>query len=366
MSRCVRRAFLCGEDNLTGKNYQHRKQWVVDKLGQLAGVFAIDVCAYAIMSNHSHLVLKINKAKAESWSIDEIIKRWTQLFSAGVLIQCYQAGLCYSEGEINKVYELCDIWRKRLMDISWFMRCLNESIARQANAEDKCTGRFWEGRFKSQALLDEQALLACMVYVDLNPVRAGISQTLEDSDFTSISQRIQAYSNQSVKTNNPEKQEKQSQILKTDNALTEQTSSTIQLADFIGSSQSSCGIAYSLSDYIQLADWTGRAVLDNSPHPGGLSLEQSSIHLDRGYSLAKRQFTLKKGYIAQTEPKIIHKLGIDPDIWIETVNSFTEHFYTFIGPKEKMGSICQQQQKKWLTGIHLCRRLFTMNNPLTI
>ncbi|MCP4412369.1 MAG: transposase, partial [Gammaproteobacteria bacterium] len=185
MSRCVRRAFLCGEDNLTGKSYQHRKQWVVDKLGQLADVFAIDVCAYAIMSNHSHLVLKINKTKAESWSIDEIIKRWTQLFSAGVLIQRYQSGLCYSEGEINKVYALCDMWRKRLMDISWFMRCLNESIARQANAEDKCTGRFWEGRFKSQALLDEQALLACMVYVDLNPVRAGISQTLEDSDFTS-------------------------------------------------------------------------------------------------------------------------------------------------------------------------------------
>ena len=53
-------------------------------------------------------------------------------------------------------------WHERLYDIGWFMRGVNETIARMANEEENCKGRFWEGRYKSQALLDETAVLSCM------------------------------------------------------------------------------------------------------------------------------------------------------------------------------------------------------------
>jgi len=136
ISRCVRRAFLCGEDKLIGKNYDHRKQWAIEKLQQLANVFSIEVCAYTFLDNHSHLVLKINPEAALGWSRQEVIERWTLIFSGGVLVQRYKIGQCKTTAEINKVNELVEIWRERLTDISWFMHSLNESIARQANAEE--------------------------------------------------------------------------------------------------------------------------------------------------------------------------------------------------------------------------------------
>ncbi len=150
MGRCVRRAFLCGVDNFTGIDYTHRKQWIVDKLAELSSVFLIDVCAYAVMSNHYHVVLRINQEQAKQISDEEVIERWMTLFKGNVLIQRHLKGMCKTESEQLKVKETVDEWRLRLSDISWFMRCLNETIAHKANKEDKCTGRFWEGRFKSQ------------------------------------------------------------------------------------------------------------------------------------------------------------------------------------------------------------------------
>ncbi len=190
ISRCVRRAFLCGTDAYTGKNFDHRKQWVLDRIAQQGAVFAIDVCAYAIMSNHFHLVIRVGPSRAQSWSDEEVIHRWTQLFKGPILVQQWLQGEELSPAQRDTVKEIAGVWRRRLADISWYMRCLNEHIARRANAEDDCTGRFWEGRFKSQALLDEAALLACMAYVDLNPVRAGLATSLTESDFTSVQQRL--------------------------------------------------------------------------------------------------------------------------------------------------------------------------------
>lgn len=190
IARCVRRAYLCGDDPVSGKNFDHRKQWLVLRIKQLASIFAIDVCAYAVMSNHYHLVLHVDQEKAKKWSDEEVIKHWTALFPAnGKLIETLYLNRNSKAAQKQLDRKLTE-WRDRLTDLSWFMRCLNETVARQANREDECTGRFWEGRFKSQALLDEKALVTCMAYVDLNPVRAGVSETLENSDFTSIQERL--------------------------------------------------------------------------------------------------------------------------------------------------------------------------------
>jgi len=142
------------------------------------------------MSNHLHVVLRNRPDLANAWTPEEVAYRWCTLFpkrnAQGVAEAPSEEAISAFVADSEKV-ETC---RGRLSDISWLMRCLNEPIARRANREDKCTGRFWEGRFKCQRLMDEGAMLACMAYVDLNPVRARIADTLEDSPFTSVYDRL--------------------------------------------------------------------------------------------------------------------------------------------------------------------------------
>jgi hypothetical protein len=168
-SRCVRRAFLCGVDHYSGKDYEHRRQWVVDRIRLLSSLFGIDVCAYAVMNNHYHLVLKACPDQLEDLSDDDIMDRWCALFRGPLLIQRYRDGEDLKAFERATISDIVNVWRSRLFSISWFMRCLNQPIARQANLEDECSGKFWESRFTSQALKSEEALLSGMAYVDLNP-----------------------------------------------------------------------------------------------------------------------------------------------------------------------------------------------------
>jgi len=189
-SRCVRRTFLCGLDPSSGKNFEHRRDWIEDRVRVLASLFSIELCAYAVMSNHYHLVVRLNPDEAESWSDDEVLARWTALFRGPLLIQRYRAAESLTEAERDTVRSIAAVYRRRLASLSWFMKCLNEPIARQANAEDGCTGHFWEARFHSQALCSERALLTAMAYVDLNPVRAGMATTPEQSDYTSLQVRL--------------------------------------------------------------------------------------------------------------------------------------------------------------------------------
>lgn len=276
-SRCVRRAFLCGEDHYSGKSYEHRRQWIVDRVRLLSSVFAIDVCAYAIMSNHYHLALKVCPEQLEGLSEDEILDRWCALFKGPLLVQNYRNGEDLKPFERKSLSDIVEVFRKRLFSISWFMRCLNQPIARQANKEDGCTGKFWESRFNSQALKSEEALLSSMVYVDLNPVRAGIADKPETSDYTSIRERL---TNEFDLKDAIDEQTACGDILEFRSPLK-------PLLHFNNTSaEPQTGIPFGFEDYLALVDWTGRIIRSD-----------------------------KRGNIDAKLPPILDRLRISPEQW---------------------------------------------------
>lgn len=272
ISRCVRRAFLCGEDHYSGKNFDHRKPWLVKRLALLAEVFAIDIAAYAVMRNHYHLVLHVDIHRAQSWNDDEVIRRWTRLYKGPALIRKFTAGLPLGSYEIESFKHEVAKLRLKLYSISKFMSCMNQYIACKANVEDHCTGRFWEGRFKSQALLDEAAVLSCMAYVDLNPIRAGLTSTLEKSDFTSVQDRIRQVVLSTSKSNKDFTGQIKPRLMSFAESHTE--------------SQVLASIPFNLQDYLELVDWTGRAIRPD---------KRSSIH--------------------KSTPKLLSKMGLSETQW---------------------------------------------------
>lgn len=187
--RCVRRAFLCGVDPYTGKSYEHRRAWIEERIKLVSSVFAIDLSSHAVQSNHLHLVIRIDRDRPQTWSDEEVMRRWFTLYP-GTKKKLKADPKSKADRAHNA--ELIAEWRRRLWDISWYQRSISEPIARRANKEDGCTGRFWEGRYKSQPLLDPGGLITCMAYVDLNPVRAGEARIIEDCRFTSAKARLLA------------------------------------------------------------------------------------------------------------------------------------------------------------------------------
>lgn len=192
-SRVVRKCFLFGDDPVSGKNFDHRKVWIENYLQQFAAEFGIDLLGFAILSNHFHLILRSRPDVVATWDDEEVARRWMMLCPNRRSAD--GAAMTPTQPEINSIAG-CPIKRaeirKRLSSISWWMRLLCQRVAQRANHEDEETGRFFQDRFKATRLTDEASLLACAAYVDLNPIRAAICETLEESDHTSVQRRIEA------------------------------------------------------------------------------------------------------------------------------------------------------------------------------
>ena len=313
--RCVRRAFLCGTDG--NQSFEHRRGWISDRIKHLSSIFTIDIAAYAVMSNHYHLVVHIDAERASELSYADVIDRWLTLFKAPPLLQRHMAEPLTNQAELDVINDLVQKWRSRLCDISWYMRSLNEHIARKANNEDHCSGHFWEARFKSQALLDNTALLSCMAYVDLNPIRASMAQTPAQSDYTSIQERLGIAPEKHGK-NKPDIDEKPH---------------TVELMVFAGSIKNdtpSNHLPFTFCDYLELVDWTGRIVRED-----------------------------KSGYIPANTPPILQQFNIDPQQWLVNCTHIERNFYLAIGSIAKLEQFANHLQQQWLKGIAACRSLYS-------
>ena len=290
-NRCVRRAFLCGVDEETGSDYSHRKVWLENRMKALSEAFAVDIYAYAIMSNHYHVVLYVEPLAPLSWSDEEIADRWLVAFPSK---DCEKKRAQRKQKILNSNDRLATL-RKRLGRLSWFMSCLNTPLAKLSNLEDECTGKFWEKRYTSQALLDEGAIFSCMTYVDLNPVRARITEKLEESDFTSVQHRIQQQRlnpiiNQAIK------------------AVTGSVNSDITHMP--------------LTDYLQLVEWTGQAI----------------VHPD-------------KAAIPANITPILDRLNLQQHHWLKHITQFHKHYIHAVGSIERVRQFAEQLKRRCFRGI---------------
>jgi REP element-mobilizing transposase RayT len=191
-NRCVRRGFLFGIDSVSGRDYSHRKAWFRQRLEFLTGIFAFDIATYAVMSNHFHLVVRSRPDIVASWTDEEVAIRILRLQGKawfrrdGTLRKSAAAEIERIVGNPDEIQRL----RRKLSDLSSLMSYFDRNLATRANQEDEVTGAFWEGTYRAELINDETSLLACMAYVDLNPIRAMLAPSLEESDYTGAFDRI--------------------------------------------------------------------------------------------------------------------------------------------------------------------------------
>ena len=294
VSRCVRQAWLCGRDAITGRDFSHRRRWIEEKILALAAQYAVAIYAYAVMSNHVHLVIRTDPDSPQQWDAETVLRRWFAISPRKRDDETLQQRIAANAGNEALVAE----YRSRLGSLSWFMRSLNESIARAANAEDGCKGRFWEGRFRCQALLDEVAVLSAMTYVDLNPVRAKVVDKPEAAEHVSFRQRFKT---------------------------TRGGDASSPLLPIAG-----CGPPRSVSqtEYLKLVDETGRAVRDDKP-----------------------------GVIDRALPSIARRLGMSESAWIDQVQGTQSGYWRAIGLVESLLDKAVELKQRWLRGVAFARRL---------
>lgn len=298
-SRCVRSSFLCGFDKHTQTDYDHRRRWLEQRLWLAASAYCIKLCSYAIMHNHYHVVLFVDREQALKLTDKEVIERWNMLHVLPALVKKAYEEVKLTEGEEKLVQTTIAEWRERLYSIESFMKDINWYIAKKSNKEDGVTGHFWDGRYRSQSLADEIGLLSAMVYVDLNPVRAGIADAPEASEYTSVQARIKA--------------------LKSSIAPPCLHPFIDQVSD-----EDQSHVPMSYADYLELVDWTGRQLRPDKP-----------------------------GHIDTCLPAIFERLNLPLQNWLEVTTNLERPRAIMVGRANKIALLNVKAERKQNVGYRL-------------
>jgi REP element-mobilizing transposase RayT len=359
-SRCVRRAFLYGFDALTRQDFTHRKAWLVDRLRYLAAIFAIEVCAYAVMENHYHTILRTRPDIVASWSDREVATRWLTLFPRHRGMR--SAAIPPADKEIRALADCPERiakLRQRLSSLSWFMGRLNEFIARAANKEDRVKGRFWESRFKCQALLDGAAIAACMVYVDLNPIRAGLAATPEESDFTSIQERIRAWQKETMTTASVPGEAPQDLLSGSFGRDMRMLENAGEIPNPIPERISAP--RNSFDDPALSACWL--CPIQSDSERRGILQMTTAEYFDLVDKSARMTRSDKPGVMEADLAPILLRIGANPEAWLETITRFGSKFSLAAGLLANLRHFADQLGRRWLKGVATARAAFASSPP---
>ena len=336
MNRVVRRCFLMGVDTVTGNDYNHRKLWFEDELERLAAQFGIDLLNFAILCNHFHLILRSRPDVVNTWKDREVAKRWcilcpkrkTSKRSAGEPTQAEINSITSNKKEIKEI-------RSRLSDISWWMRLMCQRIAQWANKEDKESGKFWQARFRAVRLLDESAILAGAAYVDLNPLRAAIAESLQMSEHTSLQRRLGSM-RALLAAKCDESEPPEACAAPSDDFLAplEINESSDELGPRPNQSGTRCSdkgfLTMPLTAYIGLLEWTARqiAVAKTSGPAPPETPETRPPALQ----------TVARCEAPPETPPPLERLNIKPEVWCQLVSDFGAMFSLVAGTPESIDS----------------------------
>ncbi len=286
ITRCVRRAFLLGEGPL------NRKEWIENRVKELAEIFAVSVGGFSVMDNHLHLLVRLDPEATNGWSDEEVARRWGRLFPPrDKSRQTLPVSNDWVQSRLNDAEWVAKI-RGRLQSLSWFMKSLKEPLSRLANRQDKVRGAFFEQRYKSVAVLDEESLLATCAYIDLNPVAAGIVEVPEESPHTSVTTRVEHAKSQG-RTGDLKAAEHGSVAGSDASAGLEETIWLCPIEDRrkLDSSREGMLEGLSLGSYLLLVDYTGRLFRDGK---SAISTELAGILARLGTSAEGWQARLEK------------------------------------------------------------------------